>query len=46
MINKANLTKTHYYKAGDDCPQCKNGYLKDTGQEKHGDRILKCVSCN
>lgn len=34
------------YKAGDDCPQCKNGYLKDTGQEKHGDRILKCVSCN
>lgn len=30
------------YVAGEDCPQCDKGRLRDTGQVRHGDRVLKC----
>jgi hypothetical protein len=33
------------YKAGDDCPQCKKGMLRDSGRSKHGDRVLSCTTC-
>lgn len=32
-------------KAGQTCIQCKKGMLKDTGKDRHGDRILRCDSC-
>lgn len=33
------------YSAGDDCPQCHKGILRDTGRTHHGDRILCCTTC-
>jgi len=32
-------------KAGQTCPQCKEGMLKDTGETTHGERILQCDHC-
>lgn len=35
-----------FYKAGEDCPQCKlTGKLQATGEIKHGDRVLSCNKC-
>ena len=38
--------KLLFYKAGDDCPQCKNGRLRDSGKTSHGDRVLSCTNGN
>lgn len=33
------------YNAGDDCPQCHNGRLRDSGIIRNGDRVLSCTNC-
>ena len=35
-----------FYHAGDDCPQCKKGRLRDSGKTSHGDRVLSCTNGN
>lgn len=44
LLNK--IKNFFAYTAGEDCPQCHNGRLRDTGMVRHGDRILKCTNGN
>ena len=41
-----NILKALFYRAGDDCPQCKNGRLRDSGVVRNGDRIPSCSNGN